>query len=410
MIPARVVDLPRARARFGERAARLASFLDRVDPLADAAVEVIESLPPGEGWRIVQQAAAHGIASAPHAPAALRALFAQIEETPVWADWKTIDRGGDLLLRAGPLGGFVLGAKSLVLGYASPGGNKPLVLTGRLEQQAARRLNETARFVQAVCRTRGMRPGGDGWQIAIRVRLIHAQVRRMILKSGRWQASHWGVPINQHDMGGTSLLFSLAIVVGLRSLGMQIDPEEAERYLQLWRFVGHVLGVEPEMNAASMYDATRLAEMIAALQGPPDDDSRALTRALLEMGRLETKTRTEEKNIERRIRFSEAMCRHLVGDDLADALAVPRSPWTLAVGVVQRLVRGAELVRSSVPFAGETALAGGEPLLGPRGGDRARGRDRGVRAAGEARRGVRGAGGQGVVRQQPWDPRNGSRS
>src|ERR1700739_5031220 len=107
MLPARVVDLPRARARFGERAARLTSFLDRVDPLADAAVEVIDALPPGEGWRVVQQAGAHGIASAPRAPEAIRALFAQIEEIPVWADWKTIDRGGELLLRAGPLGGIV---------------------------------------------------------------------------------------------------------------------------------------------------------------------------------------------------------------------------------------------------------------------------------------------------------------
>src|ERR1700681_1243566 len=106
MVPARVIDLPRARARFGDRAVRLATFLDRVDPLADAAVDVIDALPPGEGWRIVQHAAAHGIGAAPDAPEALRALFAQIEQTPVWTDWKTIDRGGDLLLRAGPLGGI----------------------------------------------------------------------------------------------------------------------------------------------------------------------------------------------------------------------------------------------------------------------------------------------------------------
>jgi hypothetical protein len=204
-----------------------------------------------------------------------------------------------------------------------------------------------------------MRPGADGWQIAIRVRLMHAQVRRMILKSGSWRADLWGAPINQHDMAGTSLLFSLAVIVGLRSLGVRIDDEEAERYIQLWRFVGHVLGVEPEVNAASMYDATRLAEMISAVQGPPDEDSRNLTRALLGSSRTETTSRAEARNMERRVRFAEAMCRHLVGEELADALAVPRTPWRLAVGVVQRLVRGAELVRSSVPFADGSALAVG---------------------------------------------------
>ena len=87
--------------------------------------------------------------------------------------------------------------RSLVLGYASPAGNKPLMLSGRLKEQALKRLNETARFVQAVCRPGGMRPLADGWQITVKVRLIHAQVRRMILKSGKWDEGAWGAPVNQ---------------------------------------------------------------------------------------------------------------------------------------------------------------------------------------------------------------------
>jgi hypothetical protein len=359
MIPARVADLPRARARMGERVASLVTFLDRVDPLADDVVATIEELPHGVGWRFVERASAHGIASCPDAPASLRALFSQIEETPVWADRETLDRAGGILIRSGFLGGIVLGVKSLVHGYASPAGNKPLILTGRLEQDASRRVNETARFVQAVCRTRGMRPGADGWQIAIRVRLIHAQVRRMILKSGRWRPELWGAPINQHDMAGTSLLFSLSVVVGLRSFGVRIDDGEAESFIQLWRYIGHVLGVDPALNPASMYDAMRLAEMIFTLQGPPDDDSRALTRALIEAPLREAKTREEARAVAPRVRFAQAMCRHLIGDELADQLAVPRTPWRLAVPVLQRLVRGAELVRASVPFADGPAIAVG---------------------------------------------------
>lgn len=359
MVPTRVVDLPRARARLGDRVTRLVTFLDRVDPLADAVIEAIEELPPGAGWRFVEEAGARGIASVPRAPQAIRALFEQIETVPVWADWRAIDYGGQLLLRSGFLGGIVLGTKSLVHGYASPAGNKPLIFTARLEQQASRRVNETARFVQAVCQPRGMRPGADGWQIAIRVRLIHAQVRRMILKTGRWRPEDWGAPINQHDMAGTSLLFSLSVIVGLQSLGLHIPDEEAERYMQLWRFVSHVLGVDPELNSASVYDGTGLATMISAIQGPPDDDSRSLTRALLETSRAPAKTRAEARNNERRLRFAEAMCRHLVGDELADGLGVPRTSWRFAVGIVQRVVKGAEIVRSSVPFAEGTAVAAG---------------------------------------------------
>jgi hypothetical protein len=359
MFPSRVVDLPRARARFGDRAVRLAEFLSEVDPLADDAVAAIEAMPTGEGWRVVEQAALRGIASVPRAPEALRALFAQIERTPVWYDARAIDRAGDVLLRAGPLGGLVLGAGSLVYGYASPAGNKPLVLTGRLEQQAARRVNETARFVQAVCRARGMRPGGDGWQIAIRVRLIHAQVRRMILKTDKWRPELWGAPINQHDMAGTLLLFSYVVVLGLQSLGMTVEAAEAERFIQLWRLVGHVLGVHPELIPASMYDATRLAELIGALQGPPDEDSRALTAALLASPHEGARTPAEVRDAERRTRFGQAMSRHFLGEELADQMGVPRTPWRFAVRVVQRLVRGAELVRTTMPFADDTAVAVG---------------------------------------------------
>jgi hypothetical protein len=365
MVPARVIDLPRARARYGERIDTLVSYLDRVDPLADEAVAAIEAMPPGTGWRAVEEAAAHGIARVTGAPPALRALFAQIEAIPVWCDWRVIDQAGSMLLRAGPLGGIVLGVKSLVHGYASPGGNKPLIMTGRLEQQAARRLNETARFVQAVCRPRGMRPGGDGWQIAVRVRLIHAQVRRMILRSGRWQPDLWGQPANQHDTAGTSLLFSLSVIEGLRALGVQVGRRETEQYIQLWRLVSHVLGVAPEINPGSFTDAENLAELIQATMGEPDEDSRALTRALLDAPRAGMTTEAELRNAARRTRFAEAMCRHLVGDELADKLGVPRTSWRFTVPLVRRLVSGAELVRANVPFGDLPAL-----LVGARYWDR----------------------------------------
>jgi hypothetical protein len=85
-IPERVIDLPRARARLGERVSRLVAFLDRADPLADAAVAVIDDLPRGVGWRFVEEASERGIDRVPGAPDAIRALFAQIEAIPVWAD------------------------------------------------------------------------------------------------------------------------------------------------------------------------------------------------------------------------------------------------------------------------------------------------------------------------------------
>src|SRR5688572_26978275 len=242
--PSRYSNLDAARRRFGDRVDRLGRYFAVADDAADAVIEAIDQMPKGEGYRLFERGIAQGARSIPEAPASMRDLIAEAEHVPVWVDWETCDRGGALLMRAGPLGGAVLGARSLVLGYASPGGNKPLVFSGRLKEQANRRLNETARFVQAVSRAGGMRPFADGWQITLKVRLIHAQVRRMILKSGRWDDSAWGHPVNQHDMVGTVLLFSVAIIDGLRKLGMHIEHEEAERYVHLLRWVGRLIGVD----------------------------------------------------------------------------------------------------------------------------------------------------------------------
>ena len=279
--PSRFTRLEAARARFGDRVDRLGRFLTRGDPLADDVAASIEANESGRAsWELFERAARSGIGSVADAPPSFRAFFDSVERVPLWVDWDIVDRGGEVLLRAGVLGGIVLGCYSLVLGYASPGGNKPLVLSGRLEQQAARRLNETAQFVRTTIARGSMHPHGQGWQGALRVRLVHAHVRRMIGRTGLWDDA-WGTPINQHDEAGTSLLFSVAVLGGLRRLGVRIAPEEAERYVQLWRWTGWLMGVDAELLPASEAEGERLGALITATQGDPDDDSRRLTRALL---------------------------------------------------------------------------------------------------------------------------------
>jgi len=114
-----------------------------------------------------------------------------------------VDRGGSLLLRSTAFGTITLGLKSLVLGYCSPGGNKPRAFSGRLRSQAARRLKETAKFIYEVSRSGGMRQGRPGYAISLRVRLIHARIRELILASGQWEADQWGdLPSNDRPGPG----------------------------------------------------------------------------------------------------------------------------------------------------------------------------------------------------------------
>jgi hypothetical protein len=355
VFPTRYTNLPEARARFGDRVERLGQYFERVDDTADAAVEGI-TRDGAAGFSLVTRALDHGIDAVPNAPDGLRALFAQVDRVPAWVDWDVVDRGGELLRRAGPLGGIVLGAKSLVHGYASPAGNKPLVFSGRLKEMAARRLNETARFVQAVTAPSGLTRWSDGFKISVKVRLMHAQVRRMILSSGRWRTGEWGMPINQHDLSATSLLFSQSVVVGLRTLGLRVSSDEADSYMHLWRYASWLMGGEIELLPASEVEAMRLVELIEATQGPADEDSRALTRALMEAPLIEVKSDAGRRWAERRAAFGYAMARELVGEKIAQQLALPVTAWRFTIPPIRALVSAMEVVRELSPAAHRTAI------------------------------------------------------
>ena len=361
MIPSRYLDSPAARAAHGDRVDRLAPFLTKADPLADDVVrDVIRGLPPGQGWAQIERVLRDGVANVPDAHPAVRALFESVEHVPAWVDWKVIDRAGSLLLRTGWFGGLVLGIQSLPYGYASPGGNKPLAFSGRLREQAPRRLTETARFVHTVCLPGEVHPGREGFSITLKVRLMHAQVRRLLWDSGKWNRDAWGEPINQHDMAATTMLFSIVVLDGIRKLGFRVSRDEAEDYVQLWRYVGWLMGSSEELLPTSEREAHRLADLIMATQAPPDDDARALTKALLDSGRQAARTEDELRQVERLKYFTLAVSWRLLGAELASQLAVPRSPLEPLFPLLRGAIGAVERVRRLSPRLTSIAVRQGD--------------------------------------------------
>lgn len=356
-LPKRVVELREARRRFGPLADRVLPQLHETDPLADAASAALDGQ---TGAALLAQGLAHGPDAVPEAPGALRALLEDAWQVGSAPD----DDAGQLLFRSGFLGGMVLGTKSLVLGYASPAGNKPLALSGQLTrpESVGKRLAETARFVMAVCEPGGMRPGAMGHQVTLRVRLMHARVRRLCLDSGRWRAEAWGHPINQHDMLATILVFSAAFWLGLEQLGLRVSLAEKQSYLHLWRGVGRVIGVVPSLLPGSVAEAERLGDLIALTQGAPDDDARALVRGYFEAPLAAARTQKERRQARLRVATGQAISRHLLDDALADALGLPpaRGP---ALQLVRRAIEGGEAVRRVSPALHRLVVRAGHAHL-----------------------------------------------
>jgi ER-bound oxygenase mpaB/B'/Rubber oxygenase, catalytic domain len=353
VLPSRYVNLDAARLRFGDRVDRVGAFLSVGDSLADAAMASVRGLPRDEVQTLIHVGCTQGAAALArdHAPKELTAFFEENERVPAWVDFRAIERGGALVLRTGALTGLVLAARSIVLGYASPGGNKPLIMAGGLVERAPKRLNETARYVRSLIVPGGLRLLAEGYGASLRVRLMHANVRAQLLKHSAWNSSAWGVPINQHDMAATTLLFSYILMQGLEKLGVRISDDEQESYQHLWRYAGHLMGVHPDLLPTCKGDAVRLQDLIEATQAAPDEDSRLLVRALAGAGIQEARTDEERKLAVRAVRVLRAGAYVMHGDALAESLGFERTVLQNALPILRRLVLSAETVARVFPDA-----------------------------------------------------------
>jgi hypothetical protein len=359
--PERVVRLDEARDIYGQaRVDWLMSFMWRVDPLADAVIDDFVEL-GAAGWQMLGRALLEGIDAVAEAPESLRALFAELDEVPRWVDWKRIDRASQLFFRTGAPGGIVLGAKSLCYGYCSPGGNKPLMFTGGLRRKSVnRRLAETGRFVVATCSPDGLRRQGEGFAATVRVRLMHAKVRRMLMDHPEWDDERWGLPINQHDMLGTSLLFSQSFLEGVRQFGFTVTRQQADDYLHLWRYSGYLIGVAPELLPVTEPDADELADLILLTQGEPDEDSKTLVDALVHAPEVVAETDADRRRAKYQVALGYGLCRSLLGREIADKLDLPNTPWRRVVPTVAKVIAGLEPLRRLVPRVDRAYIRAGE--------------------------------------------------
>lgn len=377
--PTRFTNAAEARRRFGAMAERYGRFLLEGDPLADA---LARELLAGSGREPFERALAGGLAAVPNPTPALRAFFAEVERVPSWVDPRALRVGARTYQRTGQSMMFVLSAWSLMNGYHSSAAVKPLMATGQLDAAAPRRLAETGRFLVEVCQTGGLERAAPGFQTAVRVRLMHAIVRQTLLRRGDWRTADWGLPINQADMVGTVLEFSLLLVEGCRMMGFHFEPHESEAVLHLWRYVGYLSGVDPLLLAelTSEARARRFAEMVKLVQPGPDQDSIDLAAALRVVPRALATGRLERLLVPFTIRYHDGLTRAFNGDRVADALRIPNPHWKLMIhptrafiGTMERLRRGLPYGTRAVAWLGNTMvrqsiermLGGVEPTFRP---------------------------------------------
>lgn len=330
------------------------------DRLADAVVAMYKTLPPGQGRKLLDQALENGIHTLTAPPQALVDLFEQIEREPVWLDRDKLNLACDVSRRVGRWGELVLRNMALMGGYLAGAASKPLVFTGQLDRMTPRRLVETTKFWIDVTTRGGLERNAEGFKSAVRVRMMHAQVRAMLLQSGKWDPA-WGHPLNQWDSMGTIQEFSSIFLTGLRALGFVFSRREREAVIHLWRYVGYLMGVEERILPTCEADAMRAVYQAMATVCPADDDSRKLGQSLANvplqnasdhwLGQQMAKLETTLRN---------GYSRYILGDAAGDKLGLPRTAAKYLWPAQIPLRLSAELVRISVPPLNKALIRRGE--------------------------------------------------
>jgi len=201
-------------------------------------------------------------------------------DLPPWYSEEKFTRAQIFFVRNSPWIMNLLGLLSLPYCYAAANGARVLGFTERLSLETEQRLRETAEFVWGMMNPSSLKSEGNGLIMILKIRLIHAFIRKSLLQNPSWNLD-WGIPLNQEDMAGTNLSFSLIIIRGLRKIGIHCSMEDQEAFLHSWNLIGYLLGLNTELIPERPQDTIQLEKKIKERQFRESEQGKKLTAELL---------------------------------------------------------------------------------------------------------------------------------
>jgi hypothetical protein len=216
----------------------------------------------------------------------LRAYVQAAQSLPDWADPARIARAETLFMDYGALSCILLFCSSLPECYVVPDLSAVLHVAGQLEAHTEYRIRATAAMIFPVMMKGGLTtPQGSGIAQVLKVRLIHATIRNLILRGDPqdapaqtpplpalvgsqnmhqalyahgWNTASDGLPCNQEELAYTLLTFGYVFLRSMRRLGLGLRPDDELAYLHAWNVMGHVLGIERALMVDTMEEGEAL--------------------------------------------------------------------------------------------------------------------------------------------------------
>ncbi len=308
-----------------ELAAKYVEHTTLSDPLADAVIEALAQLDQDDRHRFILAGMAQDAKVLADGPQALRDFFDQIGTPPSWFNPAAVNAGclafhndSDLFLLAFLGDVIVRGFSTLI--------SRSFFLTGRLWDYGVRRLQRNILHLTEIMMPGGLDRQGEGWKLSVRIRLVHAQIRRMLSLSDEWDAATYGMPMSAAHIALASAGFSAQLLQATMRLGAHPDAEARTSFMHIWRYTAWLLGVPETILFHGEADARELYRIGCLCEPRPAIESVAMANGVVNVAPLVVNITDP---VERRVivRYAYRISRALIGDELADQLEFPRQ-WT----------------------------------------------------------------------------------
>lgn len=317
--------------------------------LMDMLVEWMFQFGPGKAKKLFEQALEHGIDTVPNAPEELKAFFRVIDNPPAWLNMSEVRRGARAVNASGEAIHYLARDFFLMGAYLLSGFNEPLIMTGALSKGTGKRFAETQSWTMDIYSPDGMERFGAGFKSTVRVRMIHALVRRNLQTKAEWDFDRLGIPISQTDML-TTILTTLLLGLGSRALGVPMTRRETDAITHHGRYAAWVMGIKEPWLFETTAEGIRYLMHSASTQPRGEETSRIMAQSLA--AEPLTREYPHFKTLRRKFEHSKhlSISRLYLNKSTLETLGVPSNvlPWypVLTIGprfawqMVHRLTPG----------------------------------------------------------------------
>lgn len=295
------------------------------DPEADAVIAELGDMDRAQSAMLIRAVMDDPDGSVlKNAPASVQRLVGGLDTPPDWVNYDEFMPGSRMFLRNARiiLAAFVGG--TLVEGFTT-NISKSFFITGRVRDQGVRRLMQNNRHMLESFLPGGLERTGDGLKLSMRLRLVHAQVRKLLEESDEWDTEAWGVPLSSAHLGMAIAGFSARLLYHMKRLGAKYTDEERRSFMAIWRYTGYIMGIPETILFKDEEEALELYRIAVMCEPNPSQEGVVMAHALINSAPLVVGIQ-DPKERQKLANYVFRISRAVIGPDMADKLRYPKTP------------------------------------------------------------------------------------